>query len=404
MGKNLKGKELGTGLYQRPDGRYEAKVLINGVKIDIYNFNLKQLKEDFEKAKLEVRQGISIKLKDITLDEWFSEWFTKYKLPTIKQTSVSTMKGKYKSVFGCYLGDKKIYNIRNMDIQEAVNKASESGKATSSIRCALSILRKCLESAKNNRIISFNPCFEVIVPYKQQIVSRRFLTQEEQNKFLRQVEYDFYREMYYIMFLTGMRIGEIGALAWEDINFEKKHIYVRRNLSCIYAEGEKILQFLTPKTQNGYRIIPFMGEAEEMLLSQRKKQKKLRKELGKGWCGIEGFDNLVFTTLKGSPVTKFVAERNINNIVKKINEQELLNATMEGREFVEFEKMHPHVFRHTFCSRCFEKNMSPKIVQILMGHANYSTTIDIYTHVTSKSIEIDASKFGSALLVDQENL
>lgn len=92
---------------------------------------------------------------------------------------------------------------------------------------------------------------------------------------------------------------------------------MRRNLSCIYSEEEKILQFLTAKTQNGYRIILFMGEAEEILLFQRKKQKKLRKELRKKWCRIQEFDNLVCITLKGFPVTKFVAKRNINNIVLK---------------------------------------------------------------------------------------
>lgn len=60
-----------------------------------------------------------------------------------------------------------------------------------------------------------------------------------------------------------------------------------------------------------------MGKAEEILLFQRKKQKKLRKELRKKWCKIQEFDNLVFITLQGFPVTKFVAKRNINNIVKK---------------------------------------------------------------------------------------
>ena len=51
MGKDLKGKELGKGIYQRKDGRYEARAVVGGIKIQLYNFDLKQLKTDFEKAK-----------------------------------------------------------------------------------------------------------------------------------------------------------------------------------------------------------------------------------------------------------------------------------------------------------------------------------------------------------------
>ena len=58
-------------------------------------------------------------------------------------------------------------------------------------------------------------------------------------------------------------------------------------------------------------------------------------------------------------------------------------------------KPYPHAIRHTFCSRCFEKGMDAKVVQMLMGHQHYSTTIDIYTHVTETKFEEEIAKFGS---------
>ena len=79
MGKDLKGKELGTGLYQRKDGRYEARALVKGTQIQLYDWDLKKLKKDFEQCKEEVRKGIDRKYENITLDEWFEEWFTRYK-------------------------------------------------------------------------------------------------------------------------------------------------------------------------------------------------------------------------------------------------------------------------------------------------------------------------------------
>ena len=57
--------------------------------------------------------------------------------------------------------------------------------------------------------------------------------------------------------------------------------------------------------------------------------------------------------------------------------------------------IYPHAIRHTFCSRCFEKGMDAKVVQMLMGHQHYSTTIDIYTHVTETKFEEEIAKFGS---------
>ena len=87
MGKDLKGKELGTGLRQRKDGRYEARAKINGIDINLYDVDLKKLKVLFEKAKEEARNNIDIKRQKVTLNEWFEEWFTNYKIPNIKETS-----------------------------------------------------------------------------------------------------------------------------------------------------------------------------------------------------------------------------------------------------------------------------------------------------------------------------
>ena len=61
------------------------------------------------------------------------------------------------------------------------------------------------------------------------------------------------------------------------------------------------------------------------------------------------------------------------------------------------EDLYPHAIRHTFCSRCFEADMQPKVVQSIMGHQHYSTTIDIYTHVTDEKYQEEIGKFGRAM-------
>ncbi len=402
MPKDLKGKELPKGIYQRKDGRYEARASINGIKIQLYNFNLKELRVEFEKRKEEAKQGVDKKLSNITLDEWFEEWFVRYKVPHIKETSVTPMKTKYRANFGRLIGNIKVADIRNMDIQDVINTMQREGKATSSMRDALGRVRECLESAKNNRIISENPCFDITVPWENVSKERRFLTQEEQNRFLQQVEDNWYKEMFYIMFLTGMRIGEVGGLKWEDVDFKNKCININRSLSCQYEAGEKTVRLTAPKTHNSYRKIPFMGEAEKMFLSQKKKQDKIKKELGKRYRSNGELSDLVFVTSMGSPVFRYHAEKEVKKVVKAINEQEAFDSVREQREPHYFEDLYPHAIRHTFCSRCFQLNMNPKVVQKLMGHQHYSTTIDIYTHVMQDDIHTEISKLESAVMVVPE--
>lgn len=403
MPKDLKGRELPKGIYQRKDGRYEARALINGIRIQLYNFNLKELKAEFEKRKEEAKQGIDKKLSSITLDEWFEEWFARYKVSQIKETSITPMKTKYRANFGRLIGNMKVADIRNMDIQEVINTMHKEGKATSTMRDALGRVRECLESAKNNRIISENPCFDITVPWENTTKERRFLSQEEQNRFLQQVENNWYKEMFYIMFLTGMRIGEVGGLKWEDVDFKNKCIHINRSLSCQYELGVKTVRLTAPKTHNSYRKIPFMGEAEEMFLSQKKKQDKIKKELGKRYRSEREFLDLVFVTSMGSPVFRHHAEKEVKKVVKAINEQEAFDSVREQREPHYFEDLYPHAIRHTFCSRCFQLNMNPKVVQKLMGHQHYSTTIDIYTHVMQEDIDVEVCKLESAIVdVSQE--
>lgn len=314
----------------------------------------------------------------------------------IKPSSVFPMRSKYNNTFGAKIGNKKLVDIHNIDIQNVINQLVEEGKAASSIRDALGRVRDCMESAKNNRIISINPCFDVRVPTENKKVKRRFLSVEEQNTFLKQAQQDgdWYFEMFCIMFLTGVRVGELGGLQWSDVDFEQKCIRINRSLSCQYEQGAKKMELTTPKTHNSYRTIPFMVEAEEMFLAQKKKQEQAKKRLGKRWSEQEGFENLIFTTSLGSPVTRHVAEKQINKVVEAINYAENVQSVLEGRAPKLFEPVHPHALRHTFASRCFEQNMNPKVVQAIMGHQHYSTTIDIYTYVTEAKYKEEIEKFG----------
>jgi len=93
-------------------------------------------------------------------------------------------------------------------------------------------------------------------------------------------------------------------------------------------------------------------------LAQQRKVKELKKTLGSRWRGEEGCEDLVFVTTMGCPDLRYHAEKEIKKVVKEINLQESVQAVREQREPVAFEDMYPHAIRHTFCSRCFEADVS----------------------------------------------
>jgi integrase len=277
-----------------------------------------------------------------------------------------------------YLGDTLVKDIRQIHIQNATNDMIEKGLNTRNVGDALSVLRQCLDTAVANKIILVNPCVGIALPNDRVISERRVLEHWEQDLLLEVAEGRFYREVYHICLLTGMRIGEIGGLKWGDIDFEKKEIHVNRSLSVSYDKGKHI-EMTTPKTANSVRTIPFFDDVEDYLMAWRKKQNEAKVQCGSMWRNTD-YGDLVFTTSLGSPLTKYAFQHDIKKVVEDMKAIEIHRAMIEGRKPREISNIYPHAFRHTFATRCFENDMNPIFVQRVMGHSNYSTTAS-YTHI-----------------------
>lgn len=399
MGKDLKGRELGKGIGQRKDGRYEARAIIKGEKIVLYNFNLNDLKREFEKEKDRIKKNDITHCKDITINEWFNAWFEQYKKPTLKPTGVVSYKRKYVNTYGKELGTIKLIELNQFMVQTATSELIKKGYTPKTIRDALSVLKLMLEAALGNKVIDSNPTLGVNVPnYAEVKEERRVLTKDEQKTFLDKVAGSFYKELYTFMLLTGVRVGEMGALQWSDIDFENEFIYIKHSLTCYYDKGIKTLVITTPKTQNSIRKIPFFGETKKVLLSQKEKQDKLKKQLGDRFRQASELGNvdLVFTSSMGSPVTRYVLEHDMKQVTKEINQLEQYNAIIENREPVEFEKLYPHALRHTFATRCIEKGIQVETVQKIMGHASINMTMS-YTHILEDTLKEVAEAMGNFL-------
>lgn len=400
MGKDLKGKELGRGLSQRPDGRYMGRAQVEGKPIVLYGWKVKELKRELARAVDDLKRSNLLPEEDgtgITLSEWFEEWYSKYKAPTLKDGGSPAYKRKFLNYYGVRIGSKYLADIRQLHVQTAIADMVESGRSSKSIREATGILQNCIEAAIANGLMRINPVVGTIVP-KCEKVERRVLTVEEQRIFLDYLAQNksWYEELYKFMLLTGLRIGEVGGLQWEDIDFSNRFIYVKRTLSYQYEDGKKTMRLTSPKTENSVRKVPFFGETQKILEQQFEKVKRRKKDLGDRWRKPEEMGNLVFLTSMGSPIGRYNIESDMRYITQQINDIFRTEALYSGGIPINFEKIHPHALRHTFATRCFEKGMTPRTVQEIMGHANYNTTVS-YTHVLDDIKLKEAERLGDFL-------
>ncbi len=394
-------KKLPRGIRFK-NGTYEARAQVDGQTIRMYGKDLEKLVRDFEDAKQRAAGNIDYRKDIITLNEWFEEWFMDVKAVSVKSTSVRTMKNAFKRTFGFYIGDELLKNIRPLDVQKAMNAMKQDGIAVRTIRDSLGRLKECMEFAVANRFIPANPCIVIEVPWENKRTKKEIaLTQEEQNAILNEVKGSWYEEAFYFMFLTGVRVGELGALKWENIDFKNKVIHVKYSLGCQYVDGEKFEMLTAPKTVNSYRDIPFIGEMEEMLERQKVKCDVRKMELGSRWRERENLGDLVFVTSMGSPCTRYIMEKETSRVYKRMVEKEGVAAVLEKREPEKIRSFHPHTFRHTFATRCFENGMDPKVVQEIMGHSNISVTMNIYTHVLKDKLKSELCKMGNANTLEE---
>ena len=178
-----------------------------------------------------------------------------------------------------------------------------------------------------------------------------------------------------------MRVGEINALEWQDIDFDKMEIHV--NGTMIKVAGKNYYKGPV-KTGESKRTIPMLPEISKRLKRHKIEQEKLRMMLGDKWEPVKGLEHLVFTTMFGKPLMSLSVGRYINSTVNAINRDEEKKAAEEHRKPEFMETFCPHSMRHTFDTRALERGISPRVVQSYLGHSTIDVTMNIYTHVTAE--------------------
>lgn len=388
MAKNNNDKQLPKGIIQRPDGRYMGRFTYAGERYTLYDDdNPKRLKKAMEDKRYELEHGLYGTGNRLSLDKWFDEYISTYKEPVLKESTIAHYRLYYRLYIKDILGKKYLKDIKPLHIQKLYNGMKERGMKTNTIKHVANILHSTLQQAMISNLIIKNPCISTVIP-KTEKLKKRVLSLNEQKEFLEFVRNSSKWKRYYPLFVvgfgTGMRIGEILALNWTDIDLEKKSISVSKTLQYIQSETDGKCKFIlqSPKTTKSNRNIPMLKSVENALKEHKRQQHRDIIMLGSVWQKNDNkeFCNLVFTTETGNPLDRCSINRVITSIVRDINQMKQFQR-QAGVKSAVFEDFSPHCMRHTFATRCFEAGIPPKTVQAFLGHSTISTTLDIYTHV-----------------------
>lgn len=357
MGKDLKGKELGVGISQRKDGLYTARFTgRDGKRKQKYFKKLQECRKWIADAQFEDEHGDINVSGDMTVDAWFDYWIENIKSGNSKPNTVRNYRERYKYNINPCMGDMLLKDVKPLHCQNILNQMSMGDYKDSTINLTRITMNVLFDDAVDNGLIMRNPVTKSVkIADQKEAKPRKAMSTQEQSLFLEGAKNSRYFNQYSLVLQTGLRVGELTALKWPDVDFENRILHIRRTMD--YRDKE--WKVSTTKTKTGKRDIPLTQKAVEILLNVKKNSEK------SDIISMEYFD-FVFLSEHGKPILNSAYNISLQRICEKLG----------------IKKYSMHELRHTFATRCIEAGMSPKALQEILGHANINTTMDIYVHVT----------------------
>lgn len=245
------------------------------------------------------------------------------------------------------------HNVEEEEVQGFVLSKLEQGLSQKTVKDVLIVLKMILKFSAKNKWLEYRP-FDIQFPTQREKQTIEVLSRPHQIKVMQHIQKHFtFRNLgVYICLCSGIRIGEVCALTWDDIDLDKGVIKVRKTIQRIYTieEGSRKTELIldTPKTKNSIREIPMNKD----LLGLIKPIKKV-------------VNNAFFVlTNDAKPTEPRTYRTYYKNLMKELEMPEL--------KF--------HGLRHSFATRCIESKCDYKTVSVLLGHSNISTTLNLYVH------------------------
>ena len=386
--KDHKGRILKTGeTWDGKGQRYMFRKMVNGERITIIDSDLVELRKKENELLHQIDRGqkISSKSSKITLNEYFDNWLELYAKSGRKITTITNYNSYYNTYIRETIGKKAIKQVTKADIQRIINAMALEGKKHSTFANLKSCLNVVFECAVDDDIILKNPAKNIQLP---QTGSKKIkpVPEEHIKIFLEYVRnskrFSYSYPAFLVLFNVGLRIGELSALTWDDIDFKTSEIRINKSLNRYRKKDYGFTMAVgSPKSKTSVRTI-IMNDTVKIALMRLKMQR------GKETPILPCVDDS--GNVKGE-VKDFVFLNNSGNVwiepvfrelIIRITEQYNKEAEAKGREKIEVWK--PHQSRHSYTSLAYSVGADMKAVSHMLGHNSINTTMNVYAELTEE--------------------
>ncbi len=342
---------------QRKDGRYQAAITLENRKRKFfYGKTRKEVQDKLNTALYEKKRGTLATGPQMTLKTHLERWLEQVCRVTMRPTTYKM----YRSAINCHwipaLGHVKLQKLTIGDLQAFYANLQKTHKPRTIARIHAA-LSSALEDALKQGLIGRNVAKLVDLPHIERFEGQ-ILTVEQARKLLKVAQGSRYDVLLLIAITTGMRLGELVALRWVDVDLERGMLQVRHTVSHVpgmgYVEGE-------PKTKAGRRKILLSSVVVEALKEQKPRQEQVRIKAGNRWRE----QGLVFGNRYGGFLNPDYVWRCFKGLLKQ--------ADLPDVRF--------HDLRHGAATVLLAAKVDLKVVSELLGHSSVAITADIYAHV-----------------------
>ena len=308
------------------------------------------------KATVDRDGGLVFEVENITLAEYLDRWLNgPVKTKNLKAITYEQYQRQVRVHIVPSLGRVKLRNLSPELVQDLYDSKIAAGLKPASVRYIHAVLHNALEHAHKRRLIPENVASKTDPP-RVRPPEIQPLDAEQTRTLLDAARTEPLGSLYVVAVTSGLRIGELLALRWMDVDLEQGVMRVSRTLSR--AKGGP--RFTTPKNGKG-RPVTLTREAIEALRSHRKDQNEVRLKLGTLWED----NGLIFASETGAPLTRdFVDRRSFKPLLKR--------ARLPEKRL--------HDLRHTCATLLLGQGVHPTLVQKLLGHASVVMTLNRYSH------------------------
>jgi len=386
--KGKRGNGEGSIYHRASDNKWVGSITLESGKRKVfYGKTQKEVQEKMKVALYEQQKGmLPATTTKVTVAQFLKDLLETTQKYDVRPRTYERYEEVVRLHISPILGRHQLQKLTTHHVESFYAKKLEEGLSSRTVNTFHNVLHKALDKARKSRLIVENVC-DLVDPPRVEDVEGTPLTLKQVKQLLRIAKGHRIEALLTLALATGMRRGELLGLKWQDIDFEKSILQIRRIMSRVptklKSEAKKGQVEAATKAKKSRRSIIIVPMAFEALQQHQERQREARKKAGDRWIDRD----LVFCTSIGTPLNP---DRDVRLPFKRL----LSEAKLPDIRF--------HDLRHSAATLLLGMGIHPKIVQEILGHSSIAVTMNVYSHVLPTMQQDAMGMLGNAFMEQED--